>query len=63
MFTTRPRKEIIVETIAKMINCVNEIVVIAINEDQTGVPNAGQPFNYFIYKENGRTVLLLLFEL
>jgi len=46
-----------------MINCVNEIVVIAINKEQTGVPNAGQPFNYFIYKENGRTVLLLLFEL
>jgi len=62
MFTTRPRKEITVETSAKMINCVkNEIVVISINKEKTGVPNAGQPFNYFIYKEGGRTVLLRFF--
>jgi len=47
-----------------MINCVkNEIDVISINKQETGVPNAGQPFNYLIYKEGGRTVLLLFFEL
>jgi len=33
--------------------------VISINKEETGVPNAGQPFNYFIYQEGGRTVLLL----
>jgi len=45
-------------------NCVkNEIFVISINKKETGVPNAGQPFNHFIYKEGGRTVLLLFFEL
>jgi len=47
-----------------MINCfMNEIDVISINQQETGVPNAGQPFNYFVYQEGGRTVLLLFFEL
>jgi len=47
-----------------MINCVkNEIDVISINKQKTGVPNAGQQFHYFMYNEGGRTVLLLFFEL